>query len=389
MIYSFGARNYFSFKDGFTVSFELNSKVPKSVTFSRKVTTVLGIKGGNASGKSNILKALRFISGFVTDSFTEDEGDEIRIKSFFKSPESSEFYIDFSSAGIRYMYELTASEQGVVREAIYKKVARKTLILERRGNSIKYRTAELSPLDLIILKNNSSIVDTARHYQIKDLGDDLKNVWNFLCKVRGNTGALGMIDDKEIYDHAAAAKFYFNNPDALEFTKNIIKNADLGINDIVIHESIVESGEKRYFPIFHHEHNVGDGVESNWLTYWHESDGTTALFRRLYQYYIALKVGGTLVLDELDTNYHPALLPYLLNIFIEQSTNPLDAQIIFTSHNLEIMDYLGKYRTYLVAKENGESFCYRLDEIPGDIIRNDRPISGLYREGRLGGVPRI
>ncbi|MNP67524.1 hypothetical protein D3C76_1633680 [compost metagenome] len=79
----------------------------------------------------------------------------------------------------------------------------------------------------------------------------------------------------------------------------------------------------------------------------------------------------------------------MLDLFIDEETNPDNAQLIFTSHNLEIMDYLGKYRTYLVAKEDSESYCYRLDEIPGDIIRNDRSISTLYRDGKLGGVPKI
>ncbi|WP_267273245.1 AAA family ATPase [Pseudomonas putida] len=388
MIYSFGARNFFSFKDDFTISFEFNSKVPKTVTLGKKTSTVLGIKGANASGKSNILKALRFISSFASDSFSEEEDAGIRIRSFFNSANPSDFYIDFLSEGIRYIYELSTTEDAVIREAIYKKVARKTLILERKNNTLKYRVSELASLDLITLKSNASIIDTAKHYQIKDLGDDLRNIGNFLAKVRGNVGSLGMFDDKTAYDHNKVSEYYFKNPSALEFTKNIIKNADLGIHDIVIHESVDETGKKKYFPVFHHDSDLDD-IDSKWLTYWHESDGTTALYRRLFLYNAILKKGGTLVLDELDTNWHPALLPRILDLFINPSTNPLDAQLIFTSHNLEIMDYLGKYRTYLVSKENGESYCYRLDEIPGDIIRNDRAISGLYREGKLGGVPRL
>lgn len=385
MIYSFGARNYFSFKDSFKISLELNSKVPANIKHSRSVSTVLGIKGANASGKSNILKALRFVSGFVTDSFGEDDQDDIRIKSHYDSIEPCDFYIDFESNGIRYTYELSATEQAVTREAIFKKVSRKTKILERKNNTIKYRTSELAALDLITLKRNSSIIDTARHYKIKEVGDDLKNIFNFLAKTRGNIGALGLFNDDTVYDHGRVSEYYHKTPEALKFATNIIKKADLGIFDIQIHETADETGKRKYFPTFHH----GQDKNSHWLTYWHESDGTTALYRRLFQYYRALESGGTLILDEFDTNYHPALLPSLLDLFISEKTNPKNAQIIFTSHNLEIMDYLGKYRTYLVAKEQGESFCYRLDEIPGDIIRNDRPISGLYRDGKLGGVPRI
>jgi hypothetical protein len=53
------------------------------------------------------------------------------------------------------------------------------------------------------------------------------------------------------------------------------------------------------------------------------------------------------------------------------------------------MDTLGKYRTFLVNKENNESFGYRLDEIPGDMLRNDRLISPIYNEGKIGGIPKL
>lgn len=94
-------------------------------------------------------------------------------------------------------------------------------------------------------------------------------------------------------------------------------------------------------------------------------------------------------MDEFDTNLHPDLLPIIIDLFLSQETNPRAAQFIFTSHNLEIIDHLGKYRTVLVGKTESESFCYRLDEIPSDIIRNDRSISALYRGGKIGGVPNL
>jgi AAA15 family ATPase/GTPase len=384
MIYSFGASNYFSFKEGFEVSLQFNSKVPKAVSKSRKVSTVLGIKGANASGKTCILKCIQFLGFFITRSFKYNEQDPILIKGFFASTAPTDFFIDFASNGVRYTYELTATTHEVLREAIYKKVVRKTLILERKKNQLHYKTSELTPLELITLKPNASIVDTALQYKIKDIGDDLQNIYDFFKKIKGNLTSLGVMDDSSLYDHKKISEYYSKNPSALEFTKNIIIKSDLGIKDIVIHERTNESGEPTYFPIFHHDH-----VDTDWLTYYDESDGTTALFRRLYYYWSVLNAGGTLLMDEFDTNYHPDLLPQILDLFINEETNPKGAQFLFTSHNLEIMDYLGKYRTYLVSKENGESFCYRLDEIPGDIIRNDRSISSLYREGKLGGTPKI
>jgi uncharacterized protein len=53
------------------------------------------------------------------------------------------------------------------------------------------------------------------------------------------------------------------------------------------------------------------------------------------------------------------------------------------------MDTLSKYRTILISKEENESYLYRLDEIQGDILRNDRAISSIYKAGKIGGVPKV
>jgi hypothetical protein len=53
------------------------------------------------------------------------------------------------------------------------------------------------------------------------------------------------------------------------------------------------------------------------------------------------------------------------------------------------MDYLGKYRVVFVNKEDNESFLYRLDELPGDLLRNDRSIEGVYNTGKIGGRPKL
>ena len=95
------------------------------------------------------------------------------------------------------------------------------------------------------------------------------------------------------------------------------------------------------------------------------------------------------MIDEFDIYFHPHILPKLLELFINPEINTRSTQLIFTTHNSEILDKISKYRTYLVNKEYNESYCYRLDEIPGDILRNDRSISKVYNSGKIGGVPRI
>jgi len=82
-------------------------------------------------------------------------------------------------------------------------------------------------------------------------------------------------------------------------------------------------------------------------------------------------------------------LPELLKLFTNNETNPLQAQFLFTTHDADILDIMGQYRTYIIDKENNESFCYRLDEIPGSPIRNDRSLSKIYKAGKVGGTPQL
>jgi AAA15 family ATPase/GTPase len=388
MIYSFGARNYFSFKEGLRVSFEFNSKVPKSISKGRKVATVLGIKGANAAGKTNILKALSFICNFASDSFSNDEDEEIELTPFFSSEEPTDFYIDFETKGVRYIYELTATIDSVIKESLYKKINRKTLLIQRTKNKLVSRTQEMKELDLIEIKSNASIISTALKYKFKFPSGDLMNVAAFFRDVYGNVSPMGALHSDALFTVPAVSDFYFHSPEALDFAKKIIVSSDLGITDLTIHERTNPQGEKEYFPIF--MHNAGCKVgEERWLTSWDESNGTMALYRRLGAYWMVLQTGGILIMDEFDIHCHNMLLPRLISLFEDDASNPHGSQFIFTAHSTEIMDALGKYRTILVNKECNESYCYRLDEIPGDLVRNDRSIAALYREGKLGGTPNL
>lgn len=384
MIYSFGAKNFLSFREGMNVSFELNSKVPKSISQGKKVGTVLGIKGANASGKTNILKCLSFISKFVLTSFEKEENAEIEIEPFFSSNKPTEFYIDFEHSGTRYIYELKLTNVKIYREALYKKISRRTLLFERIENEVARNVSELDEIKIVNLRSNASLISSLTRYKLSNPSSDIERVIKFFKQVLGNVHPTGVYKDT-IFTVDRTSKFYHENPDAFLFAKDIILKCDLGISDIELHERTSSNNEKEYFPIF--LHNVDGKCADRWLTSWEESTGTIALYTKLFLYWAAIKGGGILIMDEFDVHCHPQLLPHIINLFLDPETNTKNAQFIFTAHSSEIIDALGKYRVILVNKENGESYCYRLDEIPGDLIRNDRPIAPIYREGKLGGVP--
>ncbi|MEQ9771427.1 AAA family ATPase [Pectobacterium jejuense] len=395
MIYSYGLKNYFGFKEGAEVSFALNNRVPRDISMGRDVSTIIGIKGANGSGKTNLLKALEFISSFCTSSFKKDESSLISADPYFKNSKPSEFYIDFKVKDIRYTYELGVTSEEVTYEKLYKKSiptseqnkkTRKVLVFERIKNNVTKRLDDLSSIDIIALKSRASLISSAYNYKFPEPLLILNDIYSFFENFITNVSYTGLRDyaitSESIY---RVSEFYHLNRDAFQFAKELIIKSDLGISDVTILDRLGDDGKKVYFPMF--SHSVGENFYR--LTSFDESSGTKSLYVKLYLYWITLTIGGVLVLDEFDLNCHPFILPKLLELFESKDTNPLGAQFIFTSHITEVLDKLSKYRTYLVNKENNESYCYRLDEVGGDILRHGRPISPIYNEGKIGGVPRI
>lgn len=395
MIYSYGFRNYFGFKEGAEVSFELNNRVPEDISMGRDVATILGVKGANGAGKTNLLKALVFLSNFCTESFKFDVDAEIDADSYFKSIKPSEFYIDFRCGNTRYTYELSVTHKEVIYEKLYRKAlakgtenkkGRKVLVFERKKNEIIKRIDEISSIDVISLKANSSLISTAFNYKFSSPLVILNEIYNFFYSFISNVYYTGLSDFSLSGEsiHRVTAS-YHKNTKAFSFVKEMIIKSDLGIADIRINERKDESGKTIYYPMFDHVAN-GDKYS---LTIYDQSSGTKSLYVKLYLYWITLSTGGVLILDEFDLNCHPFILPKLLELFESEEKNPLGAQFLFTSHITEVLEKLSKYRTYLVNKEDNESYCYRLDEIGGDILRHGRAITPIYNEGKLGGVPKL
>uniref|UniRef100_UPI0022EC7294 AAA family ATPase n=1 Tax=Pseudomonas sp. VB3 TaxID=2994641 RepID=UPI0022EC7294 len=213
---------------------------------------------------------------------------------------------------------------------------------------------------------------------------DLKNIYEFFSRIYTNvTSASGYYQ----FDGSVEkmSEFFFEHTHYFDFVNSFIKNSDMSIKEVVINKELSSEGEVTYRPIFRHVLN-----DATWdLSYSEQSSGTKHLYMTMGLYWGALLTSGILALDEFDIHLHALLLPNILDLFESLDSNPNNAQLIFTSHNTEIIDKLGKYRTVLVNKEESESYCYRLDEIGGQILRNDRPISSIYKKGIIGGVPKL
>ncbi|SLO97820.1 Predicted ATPase [Klebsiella variicola] len=377
MILNFGAKNFSSFKEGFDISFELGNSCPKEISNGKRVTNILCIKGANGSGKTNILKALSFITLFISNSFNSKPDAYLQFDSYFDSKSETDFYITFTINGIVYRYEASMTDVEVKRETLYRKSKRETKIIERVDDKVKFAVKEFEEVKKIKMRKNVSLFSMAVQFDI----DSIKPIHQYFSRVITNVVYSGLITDVHKLDYLN--EFYYNNPEAFEFCKRLIIKFDPSIQDIYIAKTNADNGEVTYRPWFVFEF---DG-KTDILSFHLQSSGTKSLYKQLGSYKAVLELGGVLVLDEFDINLHPHILPHLLNIFIDEDQNPKNGQLIFTTHNTDVLDFLGKHRTYLVNKNKTESFCYRLDEIPSDILRNDRPITPAYNQGKIGGVP--
>jgi uncharacterized protein len=381
MLLKYGAKNFCCFKDWMEIDLSFNSKVPIEVSQSMPAATAICIKGANASGKTNVLKVLSFISFFCTNSFSQKPENDILIESFFNSSEPSEFFVSFKIDGIEYLYELVLIKKEILSEKIFKKEPKKKLILHREGKKIVTNSIFDESKFNITDRNNASLISVARQFVIAEL----EPFYSFFKSIITNVSFYGFHKSSWL-NMAKISQVYKENAGLFAFSKKYLKEFDTGIVDVSIIEK--DSKNKNEIDLYPEFSFFVDG-EQKTLGYIQQSRGTQELFDILALYGKVLGDGGILVLDEFDVFLHPDILPHLVKLFTNSKSNPKNAQLIFSTHNTDIIDLMGKYRTVIVEKENGKCFSFRLDEIGDRILRNDRPISPIYKTGRLGGVPKI
>lgn len=379
-VLSFKFKNFHSFKEGVEIPFVVNEKCPSTISKGLSFITVLGLKGANASGKTNILKALNFLCQFAASSFLNDVEKDIPISSYNKSEEPVEFEIEFSIEKKVYRFQLVVNKSEVKSEILSMRNDKGAylIVAKRIGNKLTKVSKDYEELKKIVLPSKASMISASKQNELKVL----KDIYDFFKGFTGNVGRYGWDESGPSLEFTS--KWMNDDAELLNFVKSILRKCDVGISDIKILNYEDKTGEKKYFPLF--EHPCNDGVIR--ISDLDESSGTVTIFKYLALYWYSIKFGTVLIMDEIDNNLHPMLLPLLIELFDDVTINTRYSQLIFTTHDAGIMDTLGKYRVFIVNKEGNESFGYRLDSVGGEVIRNDRPISPIYVDKRLGGVPR-
>ena len=119
-----------------------------------------------------------------------------------------------------------------------------------------------------------------------------------------------------------------------------------------------------------------------------ESAGTQRFVEIFPRLHYVLETGSIAIIDEIDTDLHPLLLPELFRWFNDPERNPYGAQLFFTAHNPALLDDLEKEQIFFTEKPSGEpSHVYGARDIKG--LRREPSLMKKYLAGELGAVPHV
>jgi len=403
MLHKFSAKNFYSFKDTVEIKFEVNDKAPNTYAYiddinETRVSKVLTVVGANASGKTNLLKILSFLRQFIIYSYDYKPDEEIPYHPYrFTSDEPTEFSVTFSCNKNLYEYYVKMNAKLVLDEALrkYNSETKQFYIVFKRSwdfkhNDYKYNLAnfpENANIKKIVGKRkNASLISVAAQLD-NPLSNEIIGYWK---KYESNIFEFGKHDHHDSLQYAEEIAEYFSKDHkARELVEKLLTRFDLGLTRLEIEKRSFksESGKEKlsYRPKWFHKDIKGEFD----LPFLYESHGTKCLFSRLGEIIPVLFDGGIAVLDELDADLHPHMLPELMNLFLSKELNQKNAQLIFTSHHHEILNKLDKYQIVLTQRDNesGGTEAWRLDEIKG--VRADDNYYAKYIAGVFGGVPEL
>ena len=401
MIYAFGGRNFYSFKDPFRVDFRIRADASERTVFVNDdegvmANRVMGVFGANASGKTHLLKALGFLHWFIVHSASENKPNAGLVKSFFrftsKQNDATELWIEFRMDGEMYRYDVKYRPTGVVKESLKKRVERLGYVFKREWDAKKegYRfKAQHGFSDAetkLAQRRNASFIATALLVE----HPFARRFDAFFSSFYGNVGHFGRTEqhDPDVDNVMLTASYFNDNPEMLEWVNKRLAYFDLGLDAIKIEERkfLDDEGkeETKEIPLGVHLHG---GVAFS-LSMFEESRGTQALFVLLRHILPVLLHGGVAYIDEFELGLHSHMIPRLLDLFYSRKHNEKGAQVIFTTHADYVIQRLEKCQMLFVEKDDeGASSVYGLADIKG--VRNDENHYFKYHAGAYGGVPNI
>lgn len=424
MLLSFRFVNHRSFRDeqqlNLTPLYDSSRSHAPGELDALKVT---GIFGANASGKSNLVGALVYMSNLVGRSDREVEpGLGINRQQFRLDPsvaeQPSSYIADLLISGVHYTYGFTLDDDRILAEWLYSyPFKRKRTIFQRDHDEFTWGDesgrSNVRELEAITSPTALFLSVTARFGRTRTVSESYNDAtYAALHEVYTRLYLRMTWPSSRMSLSRLSTNTGFLNTRRRKIAIDLLKAADVGLRDVVVQKpdeqdtlfSILEDEAvstaernraraltKREPELrFLHYGAMGDVT----LDLAEESSGTVKLLELATRGVPVLEQGGLFLVDEIDVSLHPLLCAALIGLFQSPSTNRNNAQLIFTSHDPTLLgmldgnEVLRRDQIWFVEKErDGASIIYPLAEFKPRKEGENRP--RRYLLGSYGAIPDL
>ncbi len=370
---------------------------------------VAGIFGPNASGKSNVLAALAWLRIAVRDSLRRWD-DEIPVEPFAfgdAKHRDSSFVLEMEVQGVRFEYLLDVGRERVSYEALFHyPEGRRRRIFERNLNELVLQRGlgELSGTRSL-LTDRSLALSIMRRFDEPDTSSFARELLrlstlgqplNRGMRPLGGTvvSTLRVFDRPQDEELNLFGEGELGAEPELQSTRqqaiSLLQLADLGVADVEIEETTIHSRSGE--PAIRRSPRLVHLMNSERLSfdYLDESAGTRTWFELIGPVLNSLRTGALVIFDELEAGLHPTLTAQLIKLFEAQNSNPYGAQLVFTSHDANLLNHLNRDEVWLTEKNpNGSTRFAALSDFAGERVRRSANLESGYLSGRFGALPDV
>lgn len=367
--------------------------------------------GANGSGKTALIDGVKFMGEFVENSFKDTHSTKSRTPFLYHSQwrdAPSEFEVVFLHGESLFQYGFALDSDRIHEEWLFERPndtgrLRQIFTREYDAKTESY-SWEISPTHLkgereswkAQTRDDALFLSTAVHLN----AEGLERPFDWLTR--------GMREIQEIENLSPfTASRIAEDDDWKARVLDFLQGADLFFADIEVQEinffdqkqfrQMPEDAQAQLKSLVPDDAKTlairslrKDDAQNNVGLDWHEeSSGTQILFALAGPILDVLHNGLTLFVDELNTRLHPLAFRYITQLFCNPETNPHNAQLVFTTHDVTVADQdcISKEQIWLVEK--GDDLASILKPFSDFKTRDTGIFRRGYLQGRYGAVPRL
>lgn len=379
MVLEIRLSNMFSFRDEVTLDLQaakIQTKKARELEgnlFSvdgEQMLKSVALFGANASGKSNVIKAIRACVNMVRSSHNYNVDTRFAISPFkFEDyvNKPSSFYIRFLLNGVEYEYSFSFMHDEIITETLYYYPnGRKSLVFSRdesRGTEKKdiyeFKTVIKRPFDVADNTSKKTLYISRASQMDREIA---QKIFLFFCN--------DIVLDYQVANIDSLDNLFKERKEKM---LEVLRTADSDIIDFKIQNNAITTF-----------HRTNPSVAFDFET--EESEGTKTLFRMMVRMIGIIHEGKMLLVDEIDNSLHTQLVEFVIGMFNHSD----HAQLIYTTHNTHLLntDFQRRDQVYFVNKrEDGSSDLYSLFDFKD--FRDTLDMEKAYLQGRFDAVPYI